>query len=301
MAKKSVLGKGLDDILSNNFSASDQPFDNSGITMLRLSKIEPNPEQPRREFDSELLSELADSIANHGLIQPIAVKPSKNDGYYTIVAGERRWRASKMAGLTNIPVIIMEIDDKKASEIALIENIQRKDLNPIEEARAYRSLIDEYNLTQAEVAAQVGKSRVAITNAMRILDLPDEVLDMISSGSLTTGHARALLGLKNPDDIEALAKRAADEELSVRVVEENVRRLNMVKREGKEKVLSPEDIQKKEYYKAVENKATKLLGNKIKITTSSKNKNVSISFSSNEELEDILTKLCGMTIFDDIR
>ena len=301
MAKKSVLGKGLDDILSNNFSASDQPFDNSGITMLRLSKIEPNPEQPRREFDNELLSELADSIANHGLIQPIAVKPSKNDGYYTIVAGERRWRASKMAGLTNIPVIIMEIDDKKASEIALIENIQRKDLNPIEEARAYRALIDEYNLTQAEVAAQVGKSRVAITNAMRILDLPDEVLDMISSGSLTTGHARALLGLKNPDDIEALAKRAADEELSVRVVEENVRRLNMVKREGKEKVLSPEDIQKKEYYKAVENKATKLLGNKIKITTSSKNKNVSISFSSNEELEDILTKLCGMTIFDDIR
>jgi ParB family chromosome partitioning protein len=269
--------------------------------MLRLSKIEPNPEQPRREFDSELLSELADTIANHGLIQPIAVKPSKNDGYYTIVAGERRWRASKMAGLTNIPVIIMEIDDKKASEIALIENIQRKDLNPIEEARAYRSLIGEYNLTQAEVAAQVGKSRVAITNAMRILDLPDEVLDMISSGSLTTGHARALLGLKNPDDIEALAKRAADEELSVRVVEENVRRLNMVKREGKEKVLSPEDIQKKEYYKAVENKATKLLGNKIKITTSSKNKNVSISFSSNEELEDILTKLCGMTIFDDIR
>ena len=301
MAKKSVLGKGLDDILSNNFSAADQPFDNSGITMLRLSKIEPNPEQPRREFDNELLSELADSIANHGLIQPIAVKPSKNDGYYTIVAGERRWRASKMAGLTNIPVIIMEIDDKKASEIALIENIQRKDLNPIEEARAYRALIDEYNLTQAEVAAQVGKSRVAITNAMRILDLPDEVLDMISSGSLTTGHARALLGLKNPDDIEALAKRAADEELSVRVVEENVRRLNMVKREGKEKVLSPEDIQKKEYYKAVENKATKLLGNKIKITTSSKNKNVSISFSSNEELEDILTKLCGMTIFDDIR
>lgn len=301
MAKKSVLGKGLDDILSNNFSSSDQPFDNSGITMLRLSKIEPNPEQPRREFDNELLSELADSIANHGLIQPIAVKPSKNDGYYTIVAGERRWRASKMAGLTNIPAIIMEIDDKKASEIALIENIQRKDLNPIEEARAYRSLIGEYNLTQAEVAAQVGKSRVAITNAMRILDLPDDVLDMISSGSLTTGHARALLGLKNPDDIEALAKRAADEELSVRVVEENVRRLNMVKREGKEKVLSPEDIQKKEYYKAVENKATKLLGNKIKITTSSKNKNVSISFSSNEELEDILTKLCGMTIFDDIR
>lgn len=301
MAKKSVLGKGLDDILSNNFSSTDQPFDNSGITMLRLSKIEPNPEQPRREFDSELLSELADSIANHGLIQPIAVRPSKNEGYYTIVAGERRWRASKMAGLTNIPVIIMEIDDKKASELALIENIQRKDLNPIEEARAYRALIDEYSLTQAEVAAQVGKSRVAITNTMRILELPDEVLDMISDGSLTTGHARALLGLKNPDDIPLLAKRASDEELSVRVVEENVRRMNSAKREEKEKVISPEEIQKKEYYKAVENKATKMLGNKIKISTSSKNKNVSISFSSNEELEDILTKLCGMTIFDDIR
>lgn len=301
MAKKSVLGKGLDDILSNNFSSVEQNSDNSGVTMLRLSKIEPNADQPRREFDSESLSELADSIANHGLIQPIAVRPSKNDGYYTIVAGERRWRASKMAGLTNIPVIIMEIDDKKAAEIALIENIQRKDLNPIEEARAYKALIEEYNLTQSEVAAQVGKNRVTITNSMRILELPEAVLDMVSDGSITTGHARALLGLKEPDNMVILAKRAADEELSVRTVEENVRRMNAAKIESKSKEPSSEEIQRKEYYKAVENTAAKILGNKIKISTSSKNKNISISFSSNEELEDILTKLCGKTIFDYIK
>ncbi len=299
MAKKTVLGKGLDDILSNTFSPSEQSAENSGITMLRLSKIEPNASQPRREFDSESLSELADSIANHGLIQPITVRPSSNDGYYTIVAGERRWRASKMAGLTNVPVIIMELDDKKAAEIALIENIQRKDLNPIEEARAYKSLIEEYGLTQSEVASQIGKSRVTITNSMRILDLPDKVLDMISSASLTTGHARALLGLKDSENIIPLATRAIDEEMSVRAIEESVRRLN-ASRKANEKKPTSSELQYKEYYKAIENKAASLLGNKIKITTSAKNKSISISFSENSELEDILIKLCGKTIFDDI-
>lgn len=301
MAKKSALGKGLDDILSNNFSPGEQTSDNSGVTMLRLSKIEPNANQPRREFDSESLSELADSIANHGLIQPITVRPSANDGYYTIVAGERRWRASKMAGLTNIPVIIMELDDKKASEVALIENIQRKNLNPIEEARAYKALIEEYNLTQNEVATEVGKSRVTITNSMRLLELPDEVLDMISSGSISTGHGRALLGLKYPEDILPLAKRAAESELSVRVIEENVRRLNAAKRDDSEKKPSSEEIQRREYYKVIENKAASILGNKIKISTASKNKNISISFANNDELEEILIKLCGNEVFDEIK
>lgn len=301
MSKKSALGKGLDAMFVDN-SIEEQNTDTSGNILLRISRIEPNPGQPRKEFDLNQLSELADSISKNGLIQPIAVRPSANEGYYTIVAGERRWRASKMAGLTEIPAVIMEIDDKKAAELALIENIQREDLNPIEEARAYRSLIEEYDLTQSELAAQVGKSRVTITNAMRILDLPDEILDLISNGSITTGHARAILGLKNADDIIPLAMKTDSDELSVREVEEAVRKLNSKKPETAEESLTPEKLQLKEYYKAIETKATEYMGgSRVKIVDSAKNKSISIAFSSSEELEEILVKLCGKSIFDDIK
>ena len=295
--KKSSLGRGFDTLFLDN-TIEQEESENSKT--LRLSKIEPNPDQPRREFDLELLTELADSIAKNGVIQPIAVRPAQNEGYFTIIAGERRWRAAKMAGLSEIPVIILDIDDKKAAELALIENIQRKDLNPIEEARAYKALIDEYDMTQADLAATVGKSRVSITNFLRLLDLPDEVLDLVSDESISTGHARALLGLKNPDDMPPLAKRIADESLSVRATEEAVRRLNSKK---SEEVKSPsaEKLQLREYYKAIENKATAHIGSRVKISDSSRSKSISIAFSSTEELEDILIKLCTTAIFDDIK
>lgn len=296
--KKSSLGRGFDTLFLDN--TIEQEESESSKT-LRLSKIEPNPDQPRREFDLELLTELADSIAKNGVIQPIAVRPAQNEGYFTIVAGERRWRAAKMAGLSEIPVIILDIDDKKAAELALIENIQRKDLNPIEEARAYKALIDEYDMTQADLAATVGKSRVSITNFLRLLDLPDEVLDLVSDESISTGHARALLGLKDPDDMLPLAKRISEESLSVRATEEAVRRLNSrnIEREGKEE--SAEKRQLREYYKAIENKATAHIGSRVKISDSSRSKSISIAFSSTEELEDILIKLCTTAIFDDIK
>jgi ParB family chromosome partitioning protein len=299
MAKKSSLGRGLDSLFVDN-SLDEKLADSSGKTLVRLSKIEPNPDQPRREFEIEALSELADSISRNGLIQPIIVRPGANEGYFTIIAGERRWRASKMAGLIEIPVIIMDIDDKKSAELALIENIQREDLNPIEEAKAYRLLINEYDLTQSEVAEQVGKSRVTVTNALRILELPEEILTMISSGSLTTGHGRAILGLKDESEMLPLARRAANDELSVRSLEEAVRRINS-KKPPKAESLSGEKAQLKEYYKAIENKATEKLGTRVKIADSSKKKSISIHFSDSSELEDILVRLCGNTIFDDIK
>lgn len=296
--KRSSLGRGIDALILDN--AIEQSEGENGISTLRLSKIEPNPNQPRREFDLELLTELADSIAKNGLIQPIAVRQSQNDGYYTIVAGERRWRAAKMAGLSEIPVVIMDIDEKKAAELALIENIQRKDLNPIEEAKAFRSLIEEYNLTQADVAASVGKSRVSITNSLRLLELPDEVLKLVADEKISMGHARAILGLKNPDDIIPLANKVSDEEISVRQTEEAVRRLNNSKPAAAIEVNS-EKAQLKQYYKAIEEKATEHIGNKVKINDSLRNKSISVAFSSSEELEGILIKLCGNTIFDSIK
>ncbi len=296
MAKKSGLGRGMDSIFVDNEVETEGG--SSGTTMLRIAKIEPNPDQPRREFDTESLSELAESIATSGLIQPVAVRPSR-DGFYTIIAGERRWRASKMAGLTEIPVIIMEVDDRKAAELALIENVQRKDLNPIEEALGYKSLINEYDLTQSDLASRVGKSRVTITNALRLLELPDEVLQMVSSGQISTGHARAILGLKNSDMMLTLALAARDNDLSVRAVEEKVRKLNT----HKETVIltpDPEKIQKDEYFKVLESKATERIGSKVKIKRNTKNKQIVIDYENHDELEDILKRLCGADIFKEI-
>ena len=191
--KKGGLGKGLGSLFNDN-AVSD-----NGIVELPISEIEPNRDQPRKEFDEAALSELADSIAQHGLLQPITVRPTANLRYQ-IVAGERRWRASKMAGLNEIPAVIVTGDDLKAAQIAIIENVQREDLNPVEEALAYGALMDRYELTQDQVAKQVGKSRSAVANMLRLLDLPDEVLEMLRLGELTAGHARALLGLDDDDE-----------------------------------------------------------------------------------------------------
>lgn len=299
MARKSGLGNGYGALFSDN-TIEEETSEASGKTLIKLSKIEPNPNQPRKKFKNEELTELAASIAENGLIQPIVVRPSENEGYYTIVAGERRWRACKRAALSEIPVIIMNIDERKAAELALIENIQREDLDPIEEARAYRSLIEEYDLTQSELAERIGKSRVNITNLMRLLDLPDEILEMVSDGDITTGHARAILGLKDRDGMLPLAKSICEHELSVRQAEDAVRRANQAKPE-KESQTAPEKLQLREYYKAIENKATATVGSRVKINDSPKNKSITVAFSTSDELEELLVKLCGNSIFDDIK
>ena len=192
MPKKQALGRGMDAIFIDNTPDSPERTDK-----LAVSDIEPRRDQPRKTFDPESLSSLADSIAANGLIQPIIVRPSENPALYSIVAGERRWRAARMAGLSEVPVVIIDADDRKAAEYALVENIQREDLNPIEEAEGLKSLIEDYNLTQEQAAKRVGKSRAAIANALRLLELPDEVISLVGHKSLSAGHARALLGLND--------------------------------------------------------------------------------------------------------
>ena len=288
MAKKKGLGRGMDAIFLDN-SLDDTP-EKTGT--LRLSEIEPRRAQPRKTFDAEALSQLADSIAANGLIQPIVVREREGTDFYQIIAGERRWRAAKMAGLSEVPVVILEADDKKASEYALIENIQREDLNPIEEAMGYESLIDEYGMTQEQVAKQVGKSRAAVTNAMRLLDLPDEVLKLVSEKTLSAGHARALLGLNDKSRISDAADTVIIRELSVRATEELVRRYNATP-SLKDDVPAKDDSVEREYYASLERKMTETLGCKVKISHSFKKKAIAISYSDADELTALIKKLVG--------
>ena len=225
MAKKlSGLGRGIDAIFLENTMESEQEQKN-GSMKLRVSQMEPKGNQPRKYFDTEALAQLAESIAAHGVLQPILVRDIGGDRYQ-IIAGERRWRASKMAGLSEVPVVLLDSTEQEAAQIALIENIQREDLNPLEEAAAYKSLADEYHLTQEEISRQIGKSRSAIANAVRLLDLPEAVRLHVASGELSAGHARALLGLRYTDDIAALAQVIIDRGLSVRMTEDEVKRWN---------------------------------------------------------------------------
>ncbi len=290
--KNTGLGKGLDAIFYENSAETG-----GNVTMLRLSEIEPNPEQPRHTFDTEALAQLADSISSHGLIQPIVVRSVGTDGYYQIVAGERRWRASKMAGLTEVPVIIMEMDDKKAAQVALIENVQRENLNPMEEAGAYQALLSEYGMTQEEVSKQIGKSRSAIANTLRLLDLPSPVCELVRSGKLSAGHARTLLGLKDPSKIEEAAALFSQKSYSVREAEAYVKRLNKEaitpKKEEDEPPL-PVD-----YTAELARKMTSRIGHKVQIQKSGKIRKIEIQFSSDSELDDIVTRLCGNHIFDE--
>ena len=226
MAKKnSGLGRGLDAIFLDNTLAEETVHSEEKITKLKISLVDPKRDQPRKHFDKEALEQLAASISENGLLQPILVR-EYGDGRYQIIAGERRFRASKLAGLTEIPAIILERDDKKAAQIALIENIQRENLNPIEEALAYKALAEEYDMTQEELSQKVGKSRSAIANAVRLLDLPEEVLTMVASGELSAGHARTLLGVKDKDAMILLAQKTVEEDLSVRMLESLVKLAN---------------------------------------------------------------------------
>ena len=231
--KNSGLGRGLDAIFLENSLDEDKITKENQITVLKLSLIDPKSDQPRKNFDKQSLEELASSIRENGLLQPIIVR-EYGEGRYQIIAGERRFRASKLAELTEIPAIIMNKDDRKAAEIALIENVQREDLNPIEEAMGFRALQEEYGLTQEELSSRIGKSRSAIANATRLLDLPEEILVLLASGKLSAGHGRTLLAVRDEEAMIELAKRVISEDLSVRRLEEEVKRANRKKKEEPE-------------------------------------------------------------------
>lgn len=296
---KKGLGKGLESIFADNYVEPSASSQESGVQTLRISEIEPKSDQPRKYFDTESLTQLSESIAQNGLIQPIVVRES-GGGFYQIIAGERRWRAAKMAGLTEIPAIIMQADALKAAELAIIENVQREDLNPYEEADAYATLMEKFDLTQEEVASRVGKSRSAVANTMRLLDLPDEVIEMLKTGDISAGHARALLGLKNKDDIVDTANKILIRSLSVRDTEDLVKKLNKIYEQGlKGEEISEEDELKVDYVKELEKKAMSLTGKRIKIASKGKYRSVSVEYVDNEDLEELLIKICGKKILEE--
>ena len=295
---KKGLGKGLDSIFAENYI--ENTVKNEGVQTLSIIDIEPKKDQPRKYFDEEALNELAESIKQHGLIQPIIVR-EVGGGFYQIVAGERRWRASKIAGLTEIPAIIIDADALKAAELAIIENIQREDLNPFEEAQAYRSLMTQYSLTQEEVASKVGKSRSAIANTMRLLDLPEEVLEMLQAQDISAGHARALLGLKDKDVIVDTAHKILIRSLTVRDTEDLVKKMNKLYDKAinnKEEEDKTDDLVV-DYAKDLERRAMSLTGKMIKIKNKGKMKSIEIEYVDNEDLEEILVKLCGKAITEE--
>ncbi len=254
----------------------------SGETKVKITMVEPNRDQPRKNFNEDALLELADSIKQFGLLQPILVQDRKD--HYEIIAGERRWRAAKIAGLKEVPVIIRNLSEQEIVEIALIENIQREDLNPIEEAQAYKRLLTEFNLKQDEVAEKVSKSRTAVTNSMRLLKLCDEVQQMVIDDMISTGHARTILAIDNPEEQYALAQKIFDEKLSVRDVEKYVKNLNKPV-----KLKKPEDQSLEAVYQELENKLKIQLGTKVSITGKDKGAGkIEVEFYSHDDLERLM-------------
>ena len=294
MAKSRGLGKGLDSLIPvgnaegkgkigiNSVPASEEKPDK----MVKITMVEPNRDQPRHKFDEEALNELADSIKQYGIISPIIVQNRKD--HYEIIAGERRWRAAKIAGLKEIPVIIKNFTEQEIVEISLIENIQRENLNPIEEALAYKRLLTEFHLKQEEVAQRVSKSRTAVTNSMRLLKLADEVQQMIIDESLTTGHARALITIEDENQQIEIAKKVVNEKLSVRDIEKLVKDLNKPKKEKKESKQLKNDF----IYQDIEEKLKQSLGTKVTVSAKEDGSGkIEIDFYSSEELDRILDLL----------
>ena len=278
MAKKSGLGKGLDALFSMPVEENVEISANQdGIVKLNINEIEPNVNQARKIFDEESIEDLASSIKEYGVIQPILV--AKKEKYYEIIAGERRWRASKKAGLSEIPVIIRENDDKRNQEISLIENIQREDLNPIEKARGIKQLMDEYDLTQARVAEILGKSRSSIANTVRILNLDERVLNLALEGKLTEGHCKSLMSVENPDRQYEMALYIIESGDSVREAEKKTR--IQKKAPKKENVYMP-------IYRDIENRFQGFFGTKVKLDAGAKKGKIIIQYSSNDDLERIL-------------
>lgn len=293
-ARKGGLGKGLDSLIadrrpvavkenSNSSAKEEEKAENNSPLMVKLSEVEPNREQPRKYFDKEAMQELADSIKKYGVIQPLLVE--KKEKYYEIIAGERRWRAAKIAGLKEIPVVLKELSEQEKMEIALIENIQREDLNPIEEAQAYKRLLDEFHLKQEDVAKSVSKSRSAITNSMRLLKLDERVQNMVAGEELSAGHARALLSISDVEKQYELAQKIVEKGLSVREVEALLKKKPA--KEEKAETNTAEEL----IYRNFENNLKEIYGTKVSIKNQKGKGKIEISYYSVDELERILDML----------
>ena len=276
--KKRGLGKGLDAIFAENNAESAE-----GAVSIRISEIEPNREQPRKEFDSEALSELADSISQHGVLQPLLLRPMLSGGY-RIVAGERRWRAARMAGLSEVPAVIREMTDAEEMLFALIENLQREDLTPLEEARGYRTLIETQDFTQEEVSRTVGKSRPAVTNALRLLNLPEDIKKLLENGEISAGHARTLLSFKNEEDMRLGAQKAR-QGASVRELE------NLAKKLNEKKSAPKKSGAKNQYYEEAQLAVGEYLNRKVKVAGTRKKGVLQIEFYGEEDLQNLLSEL----------
>ena len=281
MASQKGLGKGLGALLGD---FADELQEKSAYQSLPIYKVEPNPDQPRKEFDPEELENLAESIRVHGLIQPLTVREMPT-GYYQIIAGERRWRAARLAKLSEVPVVVIDADDRKAMELALIENLQRQDLNPVEEALGYKTLMEDYGLTQEEAAARVGKSRPAVANALRLLGLNPEVLELVRTGSLTAGHARAIAGLKSEKKQLEAAKKVIALSLSVRQTE------TLCKNMEKEPAPKKEEVFAVDYVAECEKSLSKHLGRGVKIVNGKRKGRFELEFYGQEDLQKLLDAL----------
>ena len=286
-AVKGGLGKGLDALFQDNIMESE-----AGVVTLRLSEIKPNHEQPRKHFDEQALLELADSIREHGVLQPLIVRPLLG-GEYQLIAGERRYRAAHIAEVASVPVIIREFSDMEAMEVALVENLQRRDLNPLEEGEGYKALAEQFNLTQAEIAKKVGKSRSAVANSMRLIELPDEVKTAVSEGELSMGHARALLSLGENEQICAAAQQVISKGLSVRQTEQMVAKMQRTPKMATTKIKAPS------FYKELEIALEKTWGRKIRINPTAENAgSITVDYLSREDLIELTERLTGKKIDD---
>ena len=281
MASQKGLGKGLGALLGD---FTEEPLEKSAYQLLPIYKVEPNPDQPRQDFDEEELQALADSITVHGIIQPLTVREMPS-GYYQIIAGERRWRAARMANLSDVPAVIIEADDKKAMELALIENLQRQDLNPLEEALGYQTLMNEYGLTQEEAAGRVGKSRPAVANALRLLGLCPEVQERVRKGELSAGHARAILQLKSEKKQQEAAQKIVALGLSVRQAE------LLCKNMSKEPVPQKKEVFAVDYVAECEKSLSKHLGRGVKIVNVKRKGRFELEFYGQEDLQNLLDAL----------
>lgn len=289
------LGRDFYSILDDNMIEDKK----DSVSKIRINDIEPRRDQPRKDFDEESLQLLADSISIHGVLQPIIVRENTDFvGTYEIIAGERRWRAAKMVGLSEIPAITVDGDDLKVAQIALVENVQRENLNPVEEAFAYQALVDRFGLTQEQLSREVGKSRSAIANMLRLIDLPDEVLSLLKEGKITNGHARAILGLDDEDQMINLARKVHERDLSVREVEKIVRRMIAEQDVETLKSTGDESVQRRVYMRDLERRVMDKLGRKVKINQTTKKKTVELTFDNDADLEELLTLICGKGLFN---
>ena len=279
MSKKFGLGKGLGALIPEENDKTSE----GGKILIPINNIKSNIEQPRKSFDNDKIIELAESIKQHGIIQPLIVSKDKDD-FYSIVAGERRWRAAKIVGIKEVPVIVMDLTDKEILEVSLIENIQRQDLNPIEEAIAYKKLLTEFKLTQEELSKRMGKSRTAITNVMRLINLDSRVQQYLIEGVLSEGHGRTLLSLNNEDLQYEIAQKVIDEEMSVRQLESLIKSLTANKKENKKEIVK--DLNP--YYKDIREKLQDYFGTKVNLTSKKNKGKIEIEYYSEEDLQRIL-------------